>query len=103
MLQAIHYWSCYLLAGFCAVMLLGNWLSLIGTVKTREPTSLAFPFVAGPMCAAACFFSPSQALQSWWWVPLMADASLVCFACFGIYSLGSRFGLWGKAKSGPEA
>ena len=60
-----------------AIFLISNWLSLIGTLRTRKPTSLVFPFVCGPVCALSCWLSPSELLARWAWLPLVLDFSLL--------------------------
>jgi hypothetical protein len=80
--EAIRWVLCIGLSGLFGLFLVGNWLFLLGTARTKKPTSLVFPFVNGPVCALACLFSPSPFLRAWFWVPLALDFTL--FALIGI-------------------
>jgi hypothetical protein len=69
-----------LLGGPFGLLILGNWLSLIGALLNRRSTSLALPFIGGPVCALACLLCPDERIQSVAWLPLILDPSLL----FGI-------------------
>ena len=85
--EAIRWVACGGIGGLAALFLVGNWLVLIGTVRTRKPTSLIFPFLCGPLCAAACWFRPSVFLQQWFWVPLVLDFTMAVLVGIGITAL----------------
>ncbi len=80
MFEALRWLSCVAIGLPCALCLFGNWLSLIGTLRTRKPTSMAMPFLAGPTCALACWLGPSATLRRFFWVPLVFDLSLLMLA-----------------------
>ena len=63
--EALRWVACVGVGGLAALFLLSNWILVIGTAKTRKPTSLVFPFLCGPACAAACWISPSAFLHRW--------------------------------------
>ena len=75
--EVVHWAACLGVGGLAALLMVGNWILLLGTARTGKPTSLVFPFVCGPVCAAACWLSPSAFLQRWFWVPLVADFTLL--------------------------
>jgi hypothetical protein len=77
--------------GFFGLCVVGNSLSLVATLWTRKGTSLIFPFFCGPICALACWFSPSPFLQEWFWVPLVADLSLLGLICIGVVAIVRLF------------
>ena len=77
MWEGIRWVVCIGLGSVFGLFLIGNWLSLIGTVKTKKPTSLVFPFISGPLCALACWVCPSPRLQSFWCVALVLDIGLL--------------------------
>lgn len=74
---ALQWTACVVVGGMAALVLIANWLLLSGTAKTKKPTSVIFPFLCGPVCAAAWWFSPSEFLQRWFWVPLVLDFTLL--------------------------
>jgi hypothetical protein len=82
--------GCVVVGGPAALLIVNNWLLLIGTARTRKPTSLVFPFICGPVCAAACWFGPS-ALRWWFWVPLAADFTLWVLVGLGIAAVVRLF------------
>ena len=77
MSETLQWVACGGVGGLAALSLFGNWLLLIGTAKTKKPTSLAFPFLCGPVCSAACWLSPSALLNRWFWVPLVFDFTIL--------------------------
>jgi hypothetical protein len=73
MWEALRWGTCLVLGVPFGLFLIGNWLLLFGTARTRKPVSLLFPFCCGPACALGCLLSPSEFLHTWCWVPLVLD------------------------------
>jgi len=73
--EAFRWIVCIGLGGFFGLILLGNWLSLIGTLWTRKSTSLV-PLIGGLGCAVACLLCPDERVQSFAWLPLVLDLSI---------------------------
>ncbi len=91
MLLILHWTVCGIFGGLSALFLVANWGLLFGTLQTRKPTSLVFPFVSGPVCALACWLSPSEWLQRWAWVPLVLDFSLLALLGAAMAAIGKWF------------
>jgi hypothetical protein len=60
-----------------ALIVLSNWMLLIGTMWSKKSTSMVLPLIAGPMCALFFRLSPSEMLQKWFWVPLVCDYTVI--------------------------
>ena len=80
MLAGIRWVIFVLLAGPTALVLLGNLMGLLGTLQSRKPISLIFPFVCGPICALAFLICPAPRVQVVAWLPLLLDVSLLALA-----------------------
>jgi hypothetical protein len=112
--DAIRWVGCVGAGGLFGLFLIGNWLLLLDTVMTngvrkneenhgkqaevfisaergKRPTSLVFPFLCGPVCAGACWLSPSPFLRKWFWVPLALDFTLLVLIGIGLAWVGRLF------------
>jgi hypothetical protein len=75
--EAIRWVICIGLGGLFGLGLIGNWAALFGTLRTKKPTSLIFPFICGPMCAVACLLCPNDRVRSLAWCPLVLDPGIL--------------------------
>lgn len=101
--EALRWLLCGGVGGLATLFMVGNWMLLIGTAWTKKPTSLVFPFLGGPVCAAACWFSPSASLQRWFWVPLVLDFTLLVLVGIVVAAIARWASRSSPASGGPGA
>jgi formate hydrogenlyase subunit 3/multisubunit Na+/H+ antiporter MnhD subunit len=77
--EILRWLVCILMGVPCALALVGNWLFLIGTLWTKKPTSMVFPFIAGLLGAAACLICPVERVQWLAWYPVVLDVGILGF------------------------
>ena len=76
------------LGGFGALIIVGNWASLIGCLYSKKPTSLV-PLVGGLAGAVACLVCPEAGVRRFAWCPLAADLSIsLMLPLFLLYGFG---------------
>ena len=79
MLEVVRWLICVILGAPSALFLICNWFLLIGTLWTKKPTSMIFPFIAGTLGAAACLVCPSDGIRWFAWGPLLLDVGVLGF------------------------
>ena len=75
----LHWALCVTVCLLFGLFLVANWGILIGIIVTRPTNSVSMiaPFVSGPICALTLYLSPSEWLQSVWWVPIPLDVGIL--------------------------
>ena len=89
------------LGGVAALIILGNWLCLIGAFRSKGSTSLVLPFFCGPACAVACLVCPNDRVRSLAWLPMLLDPS-ICLVLPAIFFQGVARWVGGRALATPN-
>lgn len=98
--EVLRWVACGGVGGLAALFLVDTWLFAIDTIRTGRPISLVLPFLCGPACAAACWFSPSAFLQRWFWMPCVLDLSILMSVCFA-FAASVRWIVGPQCPDGP--
>ncbi len=75
-------WVANFWIGLCAVLIVLNWIGLLGSISNRTSFSFAPPFLAGIFGSIAAFGHPSPAVNAFAWVPVVVDPSIGFALCW---------------------
>ena len=87
--EIVRWTLCIFIGAPSVLVLAANWLFLIGTVRTRKPTSLVFPFISGLLGTTACLICPVEGVQWFAWLPVVLDVGVL--GLVGAIATGQMF------------